>query len=374
LGRPHEAEEDCSAALLLDRVHVKALLRRADARETLRDWEGAASDLAAVLSLEPKHTKAKQALRTVGERAKETRLQGRQAPEVQRTRAQLCVVQHDPRHDADPFVLALAGRPPPTAGGGGGGGGGGGAPSARAAAADPSAQTTAAAAAAATALRASGIVASSGSLPPPASTTSAFERALTTGLLKRESAQAAAYLQARAQAQARARALSARRACTQGERESRGTAGQAGRQAACSSNPPSRPPSLPPSLLRAQRFSASELSRLTKPGLNPEPCAALVDALAELVEASKRPAAGAHAHGGASATGAPAPLPGAAAAECAARLLVCLGSMQRLELALAFLDGDQLAALSAAIAHARARGLGADDGGAVDALEAALGS
>ncbi|GBP51153.1 RNA polymerase II-associated protein 3 [Eumeta japonica] len=61
----HLAEADCSQALKLDPTYVKALQRRAAAREKLGSLRGASADLTEVLKLEPKNTAAAKQLQAI---------------------------------------------------------------------------------------------------------------------------------------------------------------------------------------------------------------------------------------------------------------------------------------------------------------------
>ncbi|XP_046970049.1 RNA polymerase II-associated protein 3 isoform X1 [Vanessa cardui] len=58
----HQAETDCTEALRLDPTYVKALQRRATARERLGSLRAASHDLAAVLQLEPHNAAARRQL------------------------------------------------------------------------------------------------------------------------------------------------------------------------------------------------------------------------------------------------------------------------------------------------------------------------
>ncbi|KAJ1629104.1 hypothetical protein T492DRAFT_907861 [Pavlovales sp. CCMP2436] len=300
-----EAEEDCSAALLLDRAHAKALLRRAEARTHLRDWEGASADLASVLELEPKHLTARAQLVAVTEAAREARNRRRTAPELKRETASVRTVARDSGNDA--FVASVSAVEYTAKG-------------YAAADADAAALGAGAAAggagggddfasnavAAAARVAASAAVGSDG-LPAPPASTATLERALTTLPLKRQPAKAARYL---------------------------------------------------------ERLSEAELLRLFAPGLGPDSCAAIVDALASLRPAESAITSTANLLGeGADRS------PVASLALCS-RLLRALSSMGRLELALAFLDAKQTAALHAAIGQARAAG---EDVAALGALASVLG-
>ncbi|KAJ2948715.1 hypothetical protein O0L34_g7972 [Tuta absoluta] len=64
----HQAETDCTEALRLDPTYVKALQRRATARERLGSLRAASRDLAEVLRLEPRNNAAKAQLRAVTQR------------------------------------------------------------------------------------------------------------------------------------------------------------------------------------------------------------------------------------------------------------------------------------------------------------------
>lgn len=62
LSSLHLAESDCSEALRLDPTYVKALQRRATARERLGSLRSASHDLNEVLKLEPHNTAARKQL------------------------------------------------------------------------------------------------------------------------------------------------------------------------------------------------------------------------------------------------------------------------------------------------------------------------
>jgi len=68
LFRFEQAEEDCNRALdfeLSDKDKVKALLRRATARDALQKYEGAEKDLRSVLSTEPNNKQAREDLQAL---------------------------------------------------------------------------------------------------------------------------------------------------------------------------------------------------------------------------------------------------------------------------------------------------------------------
>lgn len=60
--RLHSAEADCTSALQLDPTYVKALQRRAAARDGLKHLQDAITDLKRVLELEPHNTESKKEL------------------------------------------------------------------------------------------------------------------------------------------------------------------------------------------------------------------------------------------------------------------------------------------------------------------------
>eukprot|EP00793_Prasinoderma_coloniale_P000387 PRCOL_00005371-RA len=65
LKRWREAVSDCEMVLTFDSTNVKALMRRASAREALKDFDWAEQDLGAALVLEPSNADAKIALARV---------------------------------------------------------------------------------------------------------------------------------------------------------------------------------------------------------------------------------------------------------------------------------------------------------------------
>ncbi|EQC40402.1 hypothetical protein SDRG_02299 [Saprolegnia diclina VS20] len=54
----HQAVADCSAVLSNEKANVKALYRRASARQGLQQWQDAKIDLEAIIALEPGHPQA----------------------------------------------------------------------------------------------------------------------------------------------------------------------------------------------------------------------------------------------------------------------------------------------------------------------------
>jgi len=104
-----EAEEDCDAALLLDPGFVKALLRRAQARHALEQFDAALDDLELALEKEPKNHGARQLM------AECRRLKAAAAPKppVRMVTVQIETLPRDPDNDDDPFVKALVPEPPP---------------------------------------------------------------------------------------------------------------------------------------------------------------------------------------------------------------------------------------------------------------------
>ena len=137
LGAYPEAEEDCDAALAVDGTLVKALLRRAQARQATSKYDGALDDLERALELEPKNAGARSQMAE----CRRLRADALPPPPAPLYRIEVPEREHDSAHDDDPFVLALC--PPeaaqPTAcgaaaadaaGGGAGGGAGGAAVSA----------------------------------------------------------------------------------------------------------------------------------------------------------------------------------------------------------------------------------------------------
>ena len=109
LAAPEEAEEDCTAALALEAGHVKALLRRAQARQQLGSYDDALEDLERALAVAPKNSVARRQL------AECRQLRARAAPKRAPPTRKLEVVQveHDADNDADPFVQAVGAEPPP---------------------------------------------------------------------------------------------------------------------------------------------------------------------------------------------------------------------------------------------------------------------
>ena len=113
-----EVEEDCTAALALDPAHVKARLRRAQARQALGAYDGALEDLEAALEAEPRNGAARrrmQECRQLRARAAAGRRRRRRAPRRPPRRA-LAVdeVGHDADNDGDEFVLSVTAPPPGT--------------------------------------------------------------------------------------------------------------------------------------------------------------------------------------------------------------------------------------------------------------------
>ncbi|KAL6761662.1 hypothetical protein V8C86DRAFT_805711 [Haematococcus lacustris] len=89
LFRFEQAEDDCNKVLrfeLADKDKVKALLRRATARDALQKYEGAEADLRAVLSLEPVNKQAREDLQAL--RRHQTEMAQAQAAMVAHMRAQ----------------------------------------------------------------------------------------------------------------------------------------------------------------------------------------------------------------------------------------------------------------------------------------------
>jgi len=103
-----EAEEDCDAALLIEPAHVKALLRRAQARHAGAKYDSALEDLERALEVEPRNSAAR-ALMSECRRFKTLATPRPKAPLV---KVAVEEVEHDPDNDDDAFVLALAEEPP----------------------------------------------------------------------------------------------------------------------------------------------------------------------------------------------------------------------------------------------------------------------
>lgn len=98
-----EAEEDCEAALLLEPQHVKARLRRAQARHALTNYEGALEDLEEALLVEPRNSAAR-ALMAECRQLKRLTTPKPAAPMIA---VEVEQVEYDPDNDDDAFVLAL---------------------------------------------------------------------------------------------------------------------------------------------------------------------------------------------------------------------------------------------------------------------------
>jgi len=109
LGAHAEAEEDCDAALGLDAGHVKARLRRAQARQLSTKYEAALEDLEVVLEAEPRNTAARKQMQEC--RTMKAQATPRRKPPM--TRLTVSQVDHDPDNDDDPFVQSLSLAPPP---------------------------------------------------------------------------------------------------------------------------------------------------------------------------------------------------------------------------------------------------------------------
>ena len=98
-----EAEEDCDAALLIDSAHVKAMLRRAQARHALGKYDMALADLEAALEHEPRNSAARGLMAECRRLRSETAVR----PKPLLTRLSIEQVEHDPDNDNDPFVMSV---------------------------------------------------------------------------------------------------------------------------------------------------------------------------------------------------------------------------------------------------------------------------
>uniref|UniRef100_A0A7S0NNH2 RNA polymerase II-associated protein 3 n=1 Tax=Calcidiscus leptoporus TaxID=127549 RepID=A0A7S0NNH2_9EUKA len=100
---PASAEEDCSAALEIDLQHVKALLRRAQARIELSNYDGALEDLEGALLLEPRNAAARRQMHE----CRQLRARALPRPPLPTVLVAIAHVQHDADNDSDPFVASL---------------------------------------------------------------------------------------------------------------------------------------------------------------------------------------------------------------------------------------------------------------------------
>ena len=107
LGAAAEAEEDCNASLMIEPAYVKARMRRAQARRSLFNYDGALEDIEAALEAEPRNAAARkqmQECRTL----RGQKLAAAKAPATVQRTLEITQLVHDVANDANAFVAVVA--------------------------------------------------------------------------------------------------------------------------------------------------------------------------------------------------------------------------------------------------------------------------
>ena len=107
LGAAAEAEEDCNASLMIEPAYVKARMRRAQARRSLFNYDGALEDIEAALEAEPRNAAARKQMQECRQ-LRGQKLAAAKAPATVQRTLEITQLAHDAANDANAFVAVVA--------------------------------------------------------------------------------------------------------------------------------------------------------------------------------------------------------------------------------------------------------------------------